>query len=61
MSFIYAVLIAQTSGDLYDNRYIWFFAGFLLACDTMWHAEPRSVNRQGGPPAASFHDGIQGI
>lgn len=32
LSFLYALLIAQTSGDLYDNRYIWFFAAFILAC-----------------------------
>jgi hypothetical protein len=39
-SFVYAVLIAQTSGDLYDNRYLWFYAGFLVACDTLQRIQP---------------------
>jgi O-antigen ligase len=29
--FIFALLAAQTSGDLYDNRAIWFFGGVMLA------------------------------
>lgn len=32
---VYSILIAQTSGDLYDNRYIWLFAGICLATSTL--------------------------
>jgi O-antigen ligase len=32
LGFVYALLVAQTSGDFYDNRYCWFFAGMIAAC-----------------------------
>lgn len=32
LSLLFALMVAQTSGDLYDNRFIWFFAGICLAC-----------------------------
>lgn len=35
VSFWYSLLIAQTSGDLYDNRYVWFYAGFILSCTSL--------------------------
>lgn len=31
-SYLYALFLAQTSGDIYDNRYLWFYAGFILCC-----------------------------
>jgi hypothetical protein len=32
LSYLYALLLAQSSGDIYDNRYLWYFAGLLLSC-----------------------------
>jgi hypothetical protein len=46
LSFFYAILIAQTSGDLYDNRYIWFYGGLMVACTAVGRPKQGS---QGSP------------
>jgi O-antigen ligase len=35
LGFVYALLNAQLSGDLYDNRFVWFYAGTVAACWAM--------------------------
>jgi O-antigen ligase len=34
LAFLYALLVAQTSGDLYDNRFIWFYGVLVLIVST---------------------------
>jgi O-antigen ligase len=45
--FIFALLAAQTSGDLYDNRAIWFFGGVMLALRVS--SPVAEVSTQGAP------------
>ena len=41
LGFVYALLVAQTSGDFYDNRYCWFYAGMIAACARLAAQEQR--------------------
>jgi O-antigen ligase len=40
-SFVYSMMVAQTSGDLYDNRMIWLFAGIVLVTIVLCHESQR--------------------
>lgn len=51
--FVFALLAAQTSGDLYDNRAIWFFGGLILALSTVRQAARTNRDPRTSPRGAS--------
>jgi O-antigen ligase len=58
-SFLYAVLVAQTSGDLYDNRYIWFYAGLVVTTSRLSFTTKATLPE--GEPIAGTVDGLAPI